>query len=459
MELWNDVCRLVRGYKNQNIPESKVEELWMTVFMELGWSKIKGELIAQIEIPIGSSNKLRPDILLKIKDKSMLVVELKRPNHDSVVRYSEQLVSYMLQMRIKIGILICSDIQIYYDDPSDNKNPQKLLNIDFVDNNPQGVKLFDLLGKSSFSEEKLHQFCQDLLVEQKEIEQAVKIANEIVNSNEETETVFKDYLSKKFGRQIADHLMGLLSFKVEKKNLYKLPRTSIVEIVDGEGVKPPIEVIDYEKIVDGEGIQPPIGVTDDEKIGAKAKKLFGSSITNEKFSLVELNALCDARYSKLNFESGYPILLEITKDNSDSIRYDHKGRSRYWKEIFHGYGKKFYITSQWYERQDSYLQSYFNRLNNNLEIKIEKLEFDVDGVTYKIILEPDEMSKYPHLVNVSTGYIAKNQKGVCREFLKHYGFDIPMDADTFLTHDSIKLVHKILNNTPLTQKEMLIKNI
>ena len=439
MELWNDVCRIVREYKNRNTTEIIVEELWMTIFMELGWSKIKEELIAQIEIPIGANNKLRPDILLRIKDKNMLVVELKRPNQESIIKHSEQLVSYMLQMRIKIGILICSDLQIYYDDPSNNNHPHKILNIDFVDNNPQGVKLFDLLIRSSFTEDKLHQFCQDFLVEQKEIEQAGKIANEIISNNREIEEAFKEYLSKRYTQKIAKHLMGLLNFKVEKKNLYKLPQVSNTKL----GVR--------------EKTETSITIFDDEKIGVKVKKLFSYSITNEKFSLIELNALCDARYSKLNFDSGYPILLEISSDDSDRIRYDRNGRSRYWKDIFYGYGKKFYVTSQWYERQSSYVQDYFKRLKTDLEINIEKFEFDVDGVTYKVLLEPDEISKYPHLVNVSTGYIAKNQKGVCREFLKPYGFDLPMDADIFLTHDSIKLVHKVLNNIPLTQKENSIK--
>lgn len=431
MELWNYVCKTVRSYQGKNIPESKIEELWMTVFMELGWSKIKGELIAQIEVPIGANNKLIPDILLRINNENVLVVELKRANQEFRDKHSNQLISYMLQMRVDVGILIGNKLQIYYDNPTNKNNPQNLFSIDFIENNLVGIKLFELLIRSDFTQESLHKYCNELLEEHDNIEKAKIIADNLASNNEIIND-FKELLKNKYGQSIAKHLLDYINIEIFKKNSYKEDR----HVKTGKVVPPNVQ---------------------DEKIGAKAKRLFGSYIANENFSLIEISSLSDAKYSKLNFGAGYPILKEIKDGDSESIRFDRYGRARYWKEVFQGYGRQFYITSQWYETQSSYLESYFNRLNIRSETNSEKFEFNLDGVTYRIILEQDDMSKYPHLVNLHTGYIAKNQKNICREYLKPYGFNVPMDADVFLTHDSIKLVYKVLNNLPLTQKEISIK--
>jgi len=439
MEIWNDVCREVKEFKNPRITENKVQEFWMSTFLELGWSKFRDELVAQFEIPIGSSNKLRPDILLRMKDRNLIVIELKRHTHDTIIRNSEQLVSYMLQLKLKVGILIGSDIQLYYDDPNDGKSPAKLLSIDFVSDNPKGIEFFELLNRSSFSEEKLLQYCQHTLDDQKELQQAENIAREISNDSDEIKDVIRDYFMNKYSQRVSERVMKLINLRIEKILGDKTTSGSTLQ---------------YNYV---EKTSPLIDLNVDEKIGQKAKRMFSQSITNERFTIDELNALCDSRYSKSKFGSNYPILKEIAIDSSDDIRFDNHGRSRYWKEVFYGYGKRYYITSQWYSNQAYLLESYFKNQNSNKEFYNEKSEFSLDGVTYKIILNPDETSKYPHLINTSTGYIAKNQKGVCRDFLKPYGFDVPMDAEIFLTHDSIKLVYKIINRLPLTQKELSIK--
>lgn len=254
---------------------------------------------------------------------------------------------------MKVGLLICSDLQIFYDNPAKNNSPQKLLSIDFMDNNLKGVKLFELLKRSEFSKESLNQYCLDLLEEQDDIGKAKVIAEQITNG-EDIINDFKELLTKKYGQRITKHLFDYLSVKIEKKVAQKHDDITKSEFETGINARPTSRTLE------------------NEKVGAKAKRLFGSYITNEKFSLAEIRSLCDARYSKLNFGAGYPILKEITNEEYINIRLDHKGRARYWKDIFYGYGKKFYISSQWYDRQDSYLESYFKRLNISPETNIIK---------------------------------------------------------------------------------------
>ena len=81
--------------------------------------------------------------------------------------------------------------------------------------------------------------------------------------------------------------------------------------------------------------------------------------------------------------------------------------------------------------------------------------FEVNNVEYKI----DSSSKYPRIIDTNTNKVPKNQKGVCREWLKLKGYDLPADAITFNTHTAIELVCKILNNDELTEKEKSIRII
>lgn len=168
MHIWNEICRKINEYKKLNSSENKVQDLWMTIFMELGWSKLKGEVVAQAEIPIGSNNKLKPDILLNVEGNNVIVVELKRTNYNSFSEQNSQLISYMLQLKLKVGILIGSNIQVYYDDLTDAKKPIKISTINFLEDNVNGIEFFDLLKRIDFQEGKLSEYCENLLKIQNE---------------------------------------------------------------------------------------------------------------------------------------------------------------------------------------------------------------------------------------------------------------------------------------------------
>lgn len=439
MQIWNDICRKVDEYKKQRITENVIQELWMTIFMELGWSKLKNEIIPQAEIPIGSNGKLKPDILLNIENRNVLVIELKRPNHDFYNEQNNQLISYMLQLKLKFGVLIGSTIQLYYDDLMDSKKPVIVSTIDFTPDNEEGIEFFSMLSRQTFTESSFLEYCNKLVKKQLDKDQSDKIIKELIANNEEIISIIEKYFSDKYSKNVSKHVIESLDLVIRKK-----AQKSFLPIDNTINDKKKISAIILE--------------TDNEqKIGITAKKLFSHFLVSGQFSDDEIANLCDENYSKRIFNTSFSILREVIHDDLDEVRSDHNGYFRYWKEVYSVNGKRYVLSSQWYRKQYPALNAYFKRLFNYSNNQIEIDEFILNGNRYKIILSPDNLSQYPHLIDPKTGYIVKNQKGVCREFLKPYGFNVPFDADTFLTHDSIRLVYKVLNNLNLTDKEVLIK--
>ena len=76
--------------------------------------------------------------------------------------------------------------------------------------------------------------------------------------------------------------------------------------------------------------------------------------------------------------------------------------------------------------------------------------FNYDGDTYEINLGNNET--HPRIINLRTGSKPSNQKGVLRMVLHNMGYDVPTH-NNFTTHDSIKLLYKLLNGIELSKRE------
>ena len=76
--------------------------------------------------------------------------------------------------------------------------------------------------------------------------------------------------------------------------------------------------------------------------------------------------------------------------------------------------------------------------------------FNYDGDTYEINLGNNET--HPRIINLRTGSKPSNQKGVLRMVLHNMGYDVPTH-NNFTTHDSIRLLYKLLNGIELSERE------
>lgn len=158
--IWNEICFHVK--KNLYSTESDFQTTVEFMLEKLGWSQYKGEIATQITIPVGSSNSVRPDIVIKHDGKIVLVLELKKANTELSARNSEQLFSYMRLLRLNYGVLLGETLQVFCEQLGSN-SPVKICDILFSDNSDAGAECIEALSKHDFSFTRLNMFCEKCL--------------------------------------------------------------------------------------------------------------------------------------------------------------------------------------------------------------------------------------------------------------------------------------------------------
>lgn len=101
-----------------------------------------------------------------------------------------------------------------------------------------------------------------------------------------------------------------------------------------------------------DGIAPniPIGV-DEKRVGKHVRQVLRELSNSEhRFSNKELSYMLTKKWSKEAFNIDYPFLKEYRDGVDISIQIKDGDYGRYWKEVFVFNGKKYLVTSQWYER-------------------------------------------------------------------------------------------------------------
>lgn len=160
---WREFCYDLIEAAKADVLEDPYQDLIEQGLRVLNWSKPKGEICPKERIKIGSHNKLEPDITLKINERSVFVIEVKRPrnklNEDQIL----QLVSYMRQRRVPFGLYIGDRIALFYDDSTNEPTEVWSLNIDSEAD--EGWRFVDFFARGSFNEERLDIFCKERMNE------------------------------------------------------------------------------------------------------------------------------------------------------------------------------------------------------------------------------------------------------------------------------------------------------
>ena len=159
--IWNDICFHVS--KNRGNAERDFQTTVEFIFEKIGWSQYKGEIVTQLNIPVGSSGSVRPDLVIKENDDLVLVVELKRADADLSERNADQLVSYMRLLRLNYGILLGETLQIYSEVQLKNNSPVRICDISFIEDAEIVVECIKVLSKHEFTFDRLDEFTSKCL--------------------------------------------------------------------------------------------------------------------------------------------------------------------------------------------------------------------------------------------------------------------------------------------------------
>lgn len=161
-EKWNRIC----DYHEKFITESeeKIQNLWERLFAEIfGYSLLEDEIDSHRKIQLGSTERLIPDIIIKNNESDLFMVELKRGDLKVTEQYKMQLYSYLKQIHNDLGILICNQICVIDYDYNISDEEQVCCTIDFVKDNPIGIKFVETFDKCNFNKDNAKLFVKECI--------------------------------------------------------------------------------------------------------------------------------------------------------------------------------------------------------------------------------------------------------------------------------------------------------
>lgn len=151
---WN---KIVSQYnKIRNNKEEVVQASWEFIFSTL-FNYSDPEIDSQRPVQMGSTPKY-PDIIIKNENEDLFVVELKQ---HTLHKGQDQLISYLNQLKVNIGILVCDNLYIYDFDYTARENAYSVLEIPFTQDNPNGSKFIELFSKENFDKQKIKDFIKE----------------------------------------------------------------------------------------------------------------------------------------------------------------------------------------------------------------------------------------------------------------------------------------------------------
>ncbi len=207
---WN---KIVAQYnKNINCKEEIVQNSWEMLF-SMVFNYEDSDIDSQHSVKMGVETK-RADILIKNDNADLFVVELKRHTlHEG----QEQLFSYLNQLKMDLGILVCDNLYIYDYDFTTKENSYSVLEIPFVQDNQNGIRFVELFSKDNFDKQKI----KDFIRESNDKKNAVAtIKNEI--TEDLVSKLLKNFFKEKYPEiDIEDILLDYI-ISIKKKSLIAL---------------------------------------------------------------------------------------------------------------------------------------------------------------------------------------------------------------------------------------------
>lgn len=186
----------------------------------LGWKTSNGTMRPQYSINYGSSNSLRPDIVLCQNGQEVLPIEIKKPTNQFNQRQAEQLISYMRQLKLNVGLFIGENIQVYYDNPQGKEIAESVFCAEIKKNDSNGSTICDLLSYDDFTVEKVEKFCQEQYqyrIKHKDLQRCIR---ELCSNGEAVKNLIKEkFLQEGFEEKALEEELSKISVDVRRRDI------------------------------------------------------------------------------------------------------------------------------------------------------------------------------------------------------------------------------------------------
>ena len=158
---WIEIVETLQPCIAGNFTELRYQQEIENCLKYLGWRSSNKTMQSQVTINIGNNNFIRPDIVLYKNNQPVLPIEIKRPSNICNIRQESQLVSYMRQLRLNVGLFIGENIQFYYDSPDDIDRPISVLKVELCPEDTNGEFFCEMLSYEKFDIENLEYYCKE----------------------------------------------------------------------------------------------------------------------------------------------------------------------------------------------------------------------------------------------------------------------------------------------------------
>ena len=182
MNIWNEICHKLNNCKSRDVLENVYEDKIVDCLALLNWSEADGEIRRQYPIQVGHEPK-RADIVISSNGMWQFVIEVKRPNHSIQGEDKKQLQSYMRQLKVRFGLYIGENIQLFYDDDSPI-DIIKVLDIEIKESDSNGIRFIELFHKDNYTPQAILDFYEDIKHKQAEEQEKKDTVAKILNDRE-----------------------------------------------------------------------------------------------------------------------------------------------------------------------------------------------------------------------------------------------------------------------------------
>ncbi|MDE6418410.1 MAG: type I restriction enzyme HsdR N-terminal domain-containing protein [Duncaniella sp.] len=156
MANWASICQMMKYADKQSEMAYQKYVRDMILDIALGWKK--EEITEQLSLQLGSTQRLIPDILVSKDPRNRFIIEMKRPGHTKTRENIDQLVSYMKQMEVPVGIYISDELDVYYKTIGDGSMPVLIMSLHFNIDDKDGDTFVSLFSSDNFSIDKIREF-------------------------------------------------------------------------------------------------------------------------------------------------------------------------------------------------------------------------------------------------------------------------------------------------------------
>lgn len=208
---WNTIVS--QFSKNINSKEEIVQNSWELLFCTI-FNYSGSDIDSQRSVKMGVMTK-RADIVVKNGGEDLFIVELKR---HALHEGQEQLFSYLNQLKVDLGVLVCDNLYVYDYDFTAKNDAYSVLEIPFANDDSNGARFVELFSKENFDKQKIKDFINEGNAK-KQAESDMK--NEL--SSELAVRLLKEYFAQKYPtieKAQIEKILAEYNVLVSKKALY-----------------------------------------------------------------------------------------------------------------------------------------------------------------------------------------------------------------------------------------------